>query len=263
MKFLNKVEASLVLSRLVETFPTYHDMEYLETMAKVRNRNVDDFKVNYSHGAMDWNDDELDFIKNSLQKINKSNTMEEFEPCQWNFIKVQNNIEFGFPFSIENFIVLPQSSLRNSMSQYINRKFITMLIHEQLHIHQRQHPALYDYIFQNKLGYIKPRYLLIPSVVKKKLVHNPDENCQNWIIVQNDNNRVTYWWSVMILDKNLNLKRIVFKAIPHENDPFIFTLDPDTFFFPDRESATTKWASPQEFHAYTVSKKIANFIFKY
>jgi hypothetical protein len=263
MKFLNRDEAIGIVKEILETNPVYTKVNYLESLAKTKNPNISNrrqFREEFLSKILDWrnaNSTAMTLIGEAVRYIEDTNVMQLYKPLHWNFIKLDDNIEFGFPFSLDKYIMLPQRVVQLQLQFGDKRKFITMLMHEQLHIHQRQHPVLYSHIF-SKLGYINCTLLKIPSFIKSRLVHNPDENAENWIIISGKN----YYWSALVLDKNLKTKRYVFPVtlVPSTTSSSTATTAEilPWFFIP---SATSKWTSPQEFYAYKVSKELADTLF--
>ena len=105
------------------------------------------------------NNDKQKLIKNYLSRIkslthqenvklrkitNEINEMNIFNNKYWKIVKTLGNIEFGYPFTIGDTIILSESYIQNVGSD----KLMNTLIHEKIHVNQRKNQ---DYYFLNGL----------------------------------------------------------------------------------------------------------------
>ena len=147
---------------------------------------------------------------------------------QWNIVKTTNKLEFGFPYTLGNFIFMPESfvkitnnsnynennsMLSNDNSNTINKTLKLILVHEKLHIFQRNYQMLYNNLYKNLYGEyllsIDYENLIIDDVIDKYIT-NPDSNTTLWIIQDPQNNE--YYFIPYMLD---NSKNYVINNVPH------------------------------------------------
>jgi len=106
-----------------------------------------------------------------------------FNDTKWNFAKTIRNIEFSFPFTIGNTILLSKEYILTKN----NTKLIKTLIHEKIHINQRNNQKIYNEmyktIFKNIIE-INPNNL---ESSNQNIITNPDANNSVWLIKHNGN----------------------------------------------------------------------------
>ena len=92
----------------------------------------------------------------------------------WNIIKVDNEVDWGYPHTFGNHIVIQEKHLGDMDS------LAELLFHEQLHIIQRKNKSIFSEFYQKHWGFI-PYELPDDEWINKYLVHNPDSNNEYYI----------------------------------------------------------------------------------
>ncbi len=109
----------------------------------------------------------------------------------WKFIMSLENLESGMPYTIDNYIILNESMLKEEYDnyQYIeNDNFINTLIHEKIHILQRNYQNQFDefYLRNYRFLFKKIDIEILPVKIKKIYMTNPDSNSSIWIYKYNN-----------------------------------------------------------------------------
>ena len=112
---------------------------------------------------------------------------------EWNIIKVKDSLEWGMPFTLKNYIFLPESSIAIVKKKQLKNT----LIHEQIHIYQRKNPIMFAKLYLD-LGYIYIDYLRLPSYIEELRITNPDGLHINWVYVKDN----TYFLPILMMDEN-------------------------------------------------------------
>ena len=110
-----------------------------------------------------------------------------FGRYKWNFMMSINNLEQNMPFTLDQYIIIPKVMLESIYENYkhghFKTDFINTLIHEQIHIIQRFNQDKFDKFY---LDYYKHFLLrkyndMIPPILDKKYMSNPDSNNSIWL----------------------------------------------------------------------------------
>ena len=141
----------------------------------------------------------------------------------WKFVKIHSNLEFGYPFTLSEYIFIPHRWLERTVdtfdvqgtyesfsaavdraihtpwksnnNDYILKAFVYIIAHERIHIHQRENPAMYKNLI-NKLGFMEvPKdQIVLDDWTNVNRVTNPDSflNCA-WLI------QLRYQWYMPML----------------------------------------------------------------
>jgi hypothetical protein len=94
----------------------------------------------------------------------------------WRFIISSAFLEFGYPFTIGDTIIIPEHKVKNID--------VETLIHEKIHIYQRMQPIRFDYLYEHLFSFVKktdPKLIVIPDEIRMSEMTNPDENGDIWI----------------------------------------------------------------------------------
>ncbi|GAQ92883.1 hypothetical protein KFL_011810010, partial [Klebsormidium nitens] len=109
----------------------------------------------------------------------------------WKFVKVASFMDFAFPYTLNDVVVLPSSFL----AQHDESEAAVTLLHESFHIDQRAHQPKFDKFYERKWGYVRPKRLTIPGSIWKRTVTDPDAPDIKWVKAMNG----AYWWTVLHL----------------------------------------------------------------
>ena len=95
---------------------------------------------------------------------------------KWTFLKMASYIDWGYPFTLEDVVVLPDRVV-SSMGKHM----VKTLEHEFIHIEQRMNQDKFDKLYIDRLGYHKARRIQIPLSILEDTVTNPDGANSDWV----------------------------------------------------------------------------------
>lgn len=143
-------------------------MSNLDLVAR-SSRTQEEYTIKYKESILEFNDKEKEVLKSLAANIDIH--LEPFEKLYyipWKFLKIKSNIELGFPHTLEDTIILSEPFFRLGYEQQI----ITLL-HEKIHVFQRQFPTETNEFIMNVMGFqIKKRH----ESFNTKMRNNPDLN---------------------------------------------------------------------------------------
>jgi hypothetical protein len=126
----------------------------------------------------------------SNKTLNKHNltsiiSQTDFNICEkWNLIKIENTLEFGYPYTLGKFIFIPEKLIKD------DNILTKILVHEKLHIIQRYNKkyyySLYNKLYGKYMFKIDPRNVDI-SDLEHIWITNPDSNDELWLIKDQNN----------------------------------------------------------------------------
>jgi hypothetical protein len=105
----------------------------------------------------------------------------------WRFIKIADSIEGGLPHTRGDHIVLSQSVVsrmrlsRDQLGDLAVTWFGKLLIHEQLHVMQRQNPDLFRELYTRLWSFEHADRIELPAPILERAVVNPDGVDVNWV----------------------------------------------------------------------------------
>lgn len=202
----NKINSLDITSRSLGKIPLYLPIkEKRKKLIKLYKSNITDF-TNHER-------------KRIKQLINKSKNLIYIE--SFHFIKIKKNIDWGFSFTFDKYIVLNENSIITS-----NKVLEQILLHEHIHIIQRQNNQLFKEFYINEFGfdYIPENRLKLTNKVNSIKIYNPDGPNLNWIYRINN----SFYLPIYVIDPfNYNQKmKIAIKLISDSNKN-IFTIEKD------------------------------------
>lgn len=123
----------------------------------------------YLNNVMDFNQDEVQSITDAINYLFEN--FKDRVPLikNWNLIKLNSDMDWGFPHTIGNYIILSSGMSNDTM------ELARTLFHEQLHIIQRKEPNLFKEMYEKQWKF-KQFNLPNDEWINKFLVHNPDSN---------------------------------------------------------------------------------------
>lgn len=157
----------------IEQFGSYKSVDNYnkrEMNARSNYKIGEDMVQMYKDNVMDFTDNEKQLITDSIKYI--FSTFKDKVPLirTWNIIKTDNNMDWGFPYTLGDNIVLPKRVISEN-----TKELAKTLFHEQLHIIQRNEKEIFKdfYIKQWKF---QPYDLPDDEWINKYLVRNPDSD---------------------------------------------------------------------------------------
>ena len=129
----------------------------------------EEMKEFYINNVKNFTEDEKQSIIESINYLYRNYTNKVPLLKEWNIIKVSKDVDWGFPFTINKYIVLPEGKISGKIG------LAKILFHEQIHIMQREMPGVFKDYYKNTWGYEEYK---LPSDdwIKKYLVINPDSD---------------------------------------------------------------------------------------
>ena len=115
----------------------------------------------------DWEASEKDVIRKTVQEHHV------LQRAKWRLIKADDRVDFSYPYTIGDCVVLPSHLLAAAGSSDARISLAKTLLHEYVHILQRQHPGLFDNLY-NAWGFRRATGIAMPGDYKKRAVTNPD-----------------------------------------------------------------------------------------
>jgi len=155
---------------------------------KMRNKAKNLYKKN----TMDFKESEKVKIKKSLISLNKEitnfnkkNNIKIPLMKTWNFIKISQNMDWGFPYTIDNYIVISE----NLTGDISSKVLMKTLLHEQFHIYQRKFPEIFKKLYL-KWNFEYVKNLKLPSNINNNIITNPDAPDLDYIFKLSNNNYI-------------------------------------------------------------------------
>lgn len=139
-----------------------------EILARTRDGSGRDVRDIYKEACLDWDQAEISKVTRFIQEQPLLQTI------AWKLIKMPDRMDFGFPYTIGDHVVLPQRMITSICNSYDPKGDFMTLVHESIHITQRAHPSIFDDYFERVLRFQKAPDLLIPDKIAATLITNPD-----------------------------------------------------------------------------------------
>lgn len=138
----------------------------------------------------------MQFVRRfSINEMTRLQSIVEHSPRlrarTWKFVKLDDSMDFGFPYTLNDVVVLPSSFL----AQHDEREAAVTLLHESFHIDQRANQPRFDSFYKRQWGYVRPKRLTVPEGIWKHTVTDPDAPDIRWVRQMNG----AYWWTALVL----------------------------------------------------------------
>jgi hypothetical protein len=193
--FLSRAEASAALTgRAAQSY--YVGLQLAEMRAKT-GLPLEDLSVDaartaastaYGAATQEFTDEERAALREAVESMQPvlSARAPLYARTPWCFIKVNATIEGGLPHTRGDCIVLAEGVLQALSKAHAKGKFDqpsgvwTLLLHEQTHVLQRSHPALFAALYTDVFGFRQVK-ILPPDWLHVRRVINPDAPVVEWI----------------------------------------------------------------------------------
>lgn len=212
-----------------------------------------DFRRKYLESFLPWTTEEERIIQEYINHILTFANFSSFR-SPWKIYKSKNYLENGMPFTIGNFIIIPEKFITNGVNYYKSNKdlqrnpfspeLLETLIHEKLHIIQRNNQDSFnDYYLKTWRFMSKGK---VSDLVYPYYLMNPDGLDLDWIY--RDKNGITYSPILYVNGNRLESKLYNIMNKGYES------LDMTNL----REflNQVHGWYHPNEIFSYIVSEKI-------
>ena len=172
IRFLGKSKAFQVLKQL-DYFNNFNYLDY-----KLRNCNKNNVLDVYRKSIQEFTQEEKQALRWLVKYLDDK--IQKILPNEWCFIKTLN-IEAGMPHTRGNCIVLPVSFINETVEYKRNSKIPEhlglTLIHEQVHIYQRQNPEIFEDLYVNYWQFTHPKNIY--AINRNRT--NPDGTDIKWL----------------------------------------------------------------------------------
>lgn len=103
---------------------------------------------------------------------------------EWQYIKLGNSeLEFNYPFSLGNYIYLRQRHFK-----YPNKKLKKLLLHEYIHVIQRNNQEHFNQQYVKHLPVVKTPNVYFENTFYENIITNPDAPDNGWIVYLKNTN---------------------------------------------------------------------------
>jgi hypothetical protein len=223
IRFLTQKEAAVAIVDEA-TEPYFSLMQPAEMLAKtsvpleatdlVKQR--DECRQRYRDAAREFTDDEKAAVTDAVNEIHDAlkSAYPLVADTPWNFIKLDPSIEGGFPFTHGACIVLPDwvavkmAQLAKAKQHPARSRFGEILLHEQCHVVQRAHAALFADLYVNVWGFVRAKGLPSCPWLDRVQILDPDGVDTGWVFPSKSGATTTYWQPLVTLDPDAKRPRM-------------------------------------------------------
>ena len=240
----------------------------LEYLVKIRSSEIkfktgrsdipkDDLLDFYIDHIQNFKKDERDIIKKYIYLVQKyCDKFPKIKDSYWRFIKLSPNLDKGMPFTLGDYIFISSDfikKLKKSINNSDNIKHCDTIIHEQIHIIQRNYPTIFNKFYKS-LGIKRASRIVLTNYWKNRHLQNPDGMNINWIY----KNEGLYYLP-LLTHNNGQLEQVVIRLNQIGKDAYKTTTDYKNIyrfpFFKDLANDISPY-HPNELSAYIIPKLI-------
>lgn len=171
IEFLDRTEAAEVFgSNAFWYLSLYRHAESVAKGGGLVNTDAHDFQQQMllaNSRCHDWKPSEIEVVQQTIREHRA------LQRAKWRLIKADDRVDFSYPYTIGDCVVLPANMLAAAGSSENRLSLAKTLLHEHVHIFQRQHPGLFDTLY-NAWGFRRATRIDIPADHKERTVTNPD-----------------------------------------------------------------------------------------
>ena len=205
--FLSKIEAVNVFDKNMD----YHKLHDIEVYSRTNGRveldltpedRIQELKIIYHSKLNEFNQEE----KDAIFELTKITTIPD---VKWKFIKINDGIDWNYPYTLADVIVLPKSKVESMVNAVKNKDramiktHVNTLTHEFMHVLQRKYQGLFNIFYIKNWGFTKPTRILNDEWVQKYWITNPDTIDENWLWDINQfkkDKKPEYIWTRFLID---------------------------------------------------------------
>ncbi len=146
----------------------------------------------------------------------------------WSFVKVADNIEGGSAWTRGDHIFLSAAMVgRLVRAQARARSLNTlvageMIVHEQVHVVQRQHPGIFDTLYTGRWGFLHTDRVEGDAYLDERQILNPDAPDLRWVFPIKEGGPTRYIWPRVIFRETAGPPRF-----PRDMWPVAVSVEPD------------------------------------
>jgi len=149
----------------------------------------DECRQRYRDAVRDFTAEEEETLITFARKIHSAwaDKYPLFANTPWSFVSVASTMEGGMPHTRGRSIVMPEKANR-SLAQLARANprlaeaiIVELLVHEQAHVVQRLHPAVFEALYTVDWGFVRARGLVDGEWLESRQVVNPDGVDTGWL----------------------------------------------------------------------------------
>lgn len=166
----------------------------------------------------------------------------------WKFLKLADHMDWGYPFTLMDFIVLPSKQIRHITPE--------TLMHESIHIEQRMNSAYFTALYEQQWNFRKAQHLKIPASVAINTVTNPDGPDDTWVRLIG---KTWYWFALVLQSEGMKPVGMAYEC--EQTSPYDFEvkdLGTPCRTLKDSFNGETNIYHPNEFYA-SLNSKMSSF----
>jgi hypothetical protein len=121
-----------------------------------------------------------------------------FGNTPWSFIKIADTLEGGMPHTRGGHIILPEGVIsrltlfRNHLGDRSLPAGAMLLIHEQTHVLEREHPKLFEPFYTGTLHFIHAKRIASNQWIRDRQLVNPDGTVCDWVFPLTENGQARF-----------------------------------------------------------------------
>ena len=181
-KYSNLKRSSLLSSHFEKYIKSIHSDMYIAKLPNFIN-----FREDYLASITELPNIYKNMILDYTTKADKiTSQFKIFKRYPWKIYVSHNNLEMNMPFTINNVIIIPISKFHQLSVLYrkghYDNQFINILIHEKIHVIQRDNQPVFDTFYKNYYNrFLGEKYQQpLPNELAKIYMTNPDSNNSIW-----------------------------------------------------------------------------------
>ena len=166
------------------------------------------------------------------------------------FIKLQQGVDWDFPFTVKRCICLTQGFINKMLHDYYSafaapnpamigyvrnigsmrrvRKHMCTLVHELVHIHQRYHPDEHERYYIGALNMRKAKVIKLTASTRNRCITNPD-GLKPWVFRLKSGNDYQWFYPCLMLSENEQLIERLITVKPENADSTVFRQSGEPF----------------------------------
>lgn len=189
-----------------------HEFKFRQNKKKLKAKSRTELMLFYFDSIMEFSYKDQEILYKAttlaLQKLNK--WFPDFlKDHEIKFIKVEGSLDWHMPYTINNCIVMPYTSIKS-------KDLVKTIVHELIHIHQRINPEFYNNLYSGMFSFEHTNCIINLSNYENITITNPDVNNTQWIIQLYDG----LYYPAMIYINNTS-QEVLFRIKKDNNNCYV------------------------------------------
>lgn len=227
--FISKKDACLIFQKSREISTYISSFRINEKSIKKCDNGISSCIQKYCSNFQDFTTTQKSHIYSLLMRIipKLKAIYPNFDYDNWYIIQSNSKIEGNMPFTIMKYIILPETYINKSMDLATNESIESsikylgdILIHEKMHIFQRQNQQLFNQFYKDYWNFSYISNINIPDNIDSKIRSNPDGLDINWVYTNPKNKKKYLVLSLLNNTKHLSSVDIIHYPIFKSNNQY-------------------------------------------